>query len=154
MLAKIARKIQEKLGLTKGEAGIIIFLGFGLIVGGTAKIFHIDKSAEQYNFSESDSFFSAASSKIDSVIAAEEDTLKKSAASGLKVKTSVSFPIDLNQASIDELVALPGVGKVTAQKILNYRNANGKFRSVEDLLKVKGIGSKKFVKIKPLVKVG
>lgn len=153
MLAKITRRIQEKLGLTKSEAGIIIFLSFGLILGGTAKILHLDRFTGRYDFSQSDSFFVAASSKIDSVIAAEEDTLKASKKSNSKTKLSIAFPIDLNKATMEGLVALPGVGKATAQKIIDYRAAHGNFKSIEDLMKVKGIGSKKFEKMKPFIKV-
>ncbi len=153
MMAKITRRIQEKLGLTKSEAGIIMFLSFGLIVGGTAKILHLDRSTERYDFRQSDSLFAAASSKIDSVIAVEEDTLKTSTKLNSRSKPSVPFPIDLNKATLDELIALPGIGRATAQKIIDYRVANGNFKFPEDLKKIKGIGAKKFEKIRPLIKV-
>lgn len=153
MLSKLTRRIQTKLGLTKSEAGVILFLSFGLIIGGTSKVLKLDKATERYDFSQSDAFFEAASSKIDSIIAAEEDTLKSTHKSQLKTKPSVDFPIDLNKATLDELTALPGVGKITAQRIIEFRLANSKFTSVEELLKVKGIGPKKFQKLKPLVRV-
>ncbi|WDE09621.1 ComEA family DNA-binding protein [Thalassomonas haliotis] len=53
-----------------------------------------------------------------------------------------SQTIDLNQASLDDLLSLKGVGKKRAQAIISYRKMNGKFASVDDLLKVKGIGAK------------
>jgi competence protein ComEA len=149
-LSKIIRRIQEKFGLTKSEAGIILFLSFGVIVGGVVKILHIDKSTERYDFSQSDAFFAAASSKIDSIIAVEEDTVKTPQQQ--RTKPSITSPIDLNKASVEELVALPGIGHTMAQRIIDYRTSKGKFASVRDLLKVKGIGSKKFERIKPFVK--
>jgi comEA protein len=153
MLSKLTRKIQTKLGLTKSEAGVILFLSFGLIVGGTAKILKLDKVTERYDFSQSDAFFESASSRIDSIIAAEEDTLKAAHKSQMGSKPSVAFPIDLNAATLKELTALPGIGKTTAQRIIDFRETNSKFTSTEDLLKVKGIGPKKFQKLKPLVRV-
>jgi competence protein ComEA len=59
--------------------------------------------------------------------------------------------IDINQADLAELIKLPGIGKSTAAKISAYRDANGPFKSVEELLNVKGIGPQKLEKIKPLV---
>jgi competence protein ComEA len=61
--------------------------------------------------------------------------------------------LDLNRASADELEALPGVGAVLAQRVIAFRTTAGGFRTIEDLREVKGIGSKKFDRIKSLVTV-
>ncbi len=66
----------------------------------------------------------------------------------------VSFPIDINHAGMDEFMALPGIGEVLAQRILIYREENGSFSTVEDLLNVDGIGKKRLEEIWDLVTIG
>ena len=56
--------------------------------------------------------------------------------------------VNINTASKDELDVLPGIGPVKAQAIVDYRKANGPFKSVEDLKKVNGIGDATFDKLK------
>jgi competence protein ComEA len=62
--------------------------------------------------------------------------------------------INLNTATIDQLETLPGIGQKTAERIIEYRTKSGGFKRIEDLMNVKGIGEKSFLKLKPLVSVG
>ncbi|HMK92060.1 MAG TPA: helix-hairpin-helix domain-containing protein [Thermoleophilia bacterium] len=62
-------------------------------------------------------------------------------------------PVNLNTATLEQLDALPGVGPSTAQKIIDYRTANGGFKSVDDLNNVSGIGDVRFEALKDLVTV-
>lgn len=61
--------------------------------------------------------------------------------------------ININKATQTELESIPGIGPSTALKILNYRNQNGKFSSIEDIKNVSGIGDKKFEKIKDYITI-
>ena len=62
-------------------------------------------------------------------------------------------PIDLNVANVKELQQLPGVGQVTAQRIIDMRQKSGRFRRVEDLLAIRGISQKKLDALRPYVAV-
>ena len=61
--------------------------------------------------------------------------------------------VDLNQATVSELEALPGIGPKLAQRVIEHRDERGPFRSVEDLRQVRGIGRKKFDRLRPHVLV-
>ena len=61
---------------------------------------------------------------------------------------STSSLININTASVEELDTLPGIGPVTAQAIVDERESNGAFTSIEDIQRVSGIGEKKFEKLK------
>lgn len=64
------------------------------------------------------------------------------------IKNEQTSKININTATIEELDNLPGVGEATANKILNYREENGMFKSIEEIKNVNGIGEKKYIDIK------
>jgi competence protein ComEA len=66
-----------------------------------------------------------------------------------KKRKNAALPVHINSASVDELCALNGVGPKLAEKILGVREANGPFKTPEDLKKVPGIGKKKLEKLLP-----
>ncbi len=61
--------------------------------------------------------------------------------------------ININRADVSQLQTIPGVGPVTAEKIIEYRKSNGRFATIEDLKKVSGIGEKTFEKLKDHITV-
>lgn len=67
---------------------------------------------------------------------------------------SASYQVDINLADWPELAVLPGIGEVTAQRIVQYRKEHGPFRRVEDLLKVPGIGPKTLEGMRRFLYVG
>ena len=69
------------------------------------------------------------------------------------VTVAASTPLNLNAASVAQLEALPGIGRATAERIVEYRQKNGSFKKPEDLMNVKGIGEKAFLKLKPYLTV-
>jgi len=68
--------------------------------------------------------------------------------------TRLSEPLDLNSATLDELIDLPGIGPVLAQRIIEYREKHGGFKTVEELLEIRGIGPKRFEQLKGRVRLG
>ena len=75
------------------------------------------------------------------------------AGAGSSTAPSGSTKVDLNTASAEELDKLPGIGPATAEAIIRHRETQGRFRSVTDLLEVRGIGEAKLEQLRPLVKV-
>lgn len=65
----------------------------------------------------------------------------------------ISGKINLNMASVTELDSLPGIGPSYAQRIIEYRDANGGFKSIEEVQNVKGIGPKTFEKMQDLITI-
>ncbi|SPL69245.1 ComE operon protein 1 [Acinetobacter stercoris] len=72
-------------------------------------------------------------------------------ASGIKASQSTSNRISLNRADLLQLQQLKGVGAKKAQAIIEYRQQNGNFKTIEDIQKVKGIGPKMFENNKSLL---
>jgi competence protein ComEA len=71
-----------------------------------------------------------------------------------KQAATAAAPVNLNTATADQLATIPGVGVKTAERIIEYRQKNGGFKKIEDLMNVRGVGEKSFLKMKPLITVG
>jgi len=69
-------------------------------------------------------------------------------------KATPATVININTATADQLDALPGIGAKLAARIVDYRQKNGGFKKLEDLMNVQGIGEKNFLKLKPLITLG
>jgi competence protein ComEA len=65
----------------------------------------------------------------------------------------LSIPVNINTAGVEDLDILPGVGPKTAQAIVEFRETHGKFSTIEDLLRVKGVGPKKFASLRPHITI-
>jgi competence protein ComEA len=69
-------------------------------------------------------------------------------------RTTPAPTVNVNTATPEQFEALPGVGAKMAARIVEYRDKNGPFKKVEELMNVKGIGEKNFLKLKPYLTIG
>ncbi len=157
-------KLSRKIGFTSTEIRVLLFLAFIFLVGLIYKNYFQNKPEIEYrtfDYSKEDSSFNYHKNKI-----LEELSEEKTSKNKVDIKSEVlqltkpdyskneSKPalkersINLNSAEIEELEKLPGIGIKTAEKIIAYRKMIDGFKSLDDLLEVKGIGQSKLNKIK------
>jgi len=90
------------------------------------------------------------------IVAALTLFMALAAPAGAAAPSAAAAPdkININTAGVDEFVALPGIGRAYAERIIEYRQKNGPFKRLEDLLNVRGIGEKTYERIKDRVTLG
>jgi competence protein ComEA len=86
--------------------------------------------------------------------AGEANPLPVVSGGGSRTGDTIGVLVDINTATAEELETLPGVGEVTAQRIIDYREANGPFQAIEDIQNVSGIGPKTFGGMRDMIMVG
>lgn len=140
------------LNLTKSEQKAILFVAVILLLSVLIQWIRPGmKNSKPFDYTLQDSLFKTLSAdtipvKTDSVKPA---SLKKKIKK--KKETPQLLKINVNRATKQELIRLPGVGSVTAQRIIDYRMENGPFKSINELIHVKRIGPKTLEKIKPYI---
>jgi competence protein ComEA len=86
--------------------------------------------------------------------AAPHASAQSSSRASAKASPAPAGIVNINTASASDLEALPGIGAKTAARIVEYRQKNGPFKKIEELMNVRGIGEKNFLKLKPQISVG
>lgn len=173
------QRLETRFGLTRGDVTVALFLAGAALAGFVYTRFfrgegEIARRTELLQLTgRHDSVRSAreaallagfAPSDSDSVAHRwqpldEEEVLEEGTSSGSESARSKKLtlqdvaPVNINTAPPSVLELLPGVGEKTAEKIVEQRSA-APFRKVEDIMKVKGIGPKKFAEMKPYITVG
>jgi competence ComEA-like helix-hairpin-helix protein len=160
------KQLSAGLNFTPTERAVALTLAGALLLGLGIRLFRDGSPATpQFDYSAADAEFAARSAAplpvspgVDPASAPSDETAdtttpgaRQPAAAGGGAGRKAETPrrVDLNKATKRDLMYLPGVGEVIAERILVYREEHGAFAGVNDLLKVKGIGKKKLERIAP-----
>lgn len=149
----ILERINTKIGFTKNELRVILFLVVAFVIGAGIKIYKANTNEPpgiSFDYSESDAQFQSLSQNT-YLSQGNNMPIKENVPSPSLQKKSLpkEKSINLNKADKTELMKLPGIGAITAEAIIKYREENDGFDDINQLLNVKGIGKKKFEKIAP-----
>jgi len=155
----------EKIGFTQTEIKVVLFLVIIFIVGLGAKYIFFQNSlanAKKYDYSIQDSIFESIKLQDDGLRDKEIDSKPVDYKQEVLDFNTTNFKnskkdvppeksININKASLRDLVKLPGIGEKTAGSIIDFRKKITRFKKLEDILNVKGIGTSKFNKIKKYI---
>lgn len=147
---KLLKRVQEFAAFTKNEQKVFLFLSIVFLAGVSIKVYKayfVQEPAHQFDYSASDKEFEERSKQLTAL-----PSERKSADTQI-IGQAAHKKIDLNTATRDDLVALPGIGEGIAEEILLYRDERGAFTSLDQLRKIKGIGAKKFEKLRPYIEI-
>lgn len=142
--------LRHALGCTENEIRVILFLSVTLVVGTGIRWIRpaAPPAPPSFDYARSDSEFAARSAAPGSAAADEAPFPSPPRAPALTPRG-----MNINTATAAELDRLPGIGPAFAERIVLDRDENGPFGTVDDLVRVKGIGPKKLEKIRPFVTV-
>jgi competence protein ComEA len=147
---KFWEKFNEHLGFTRSEQRVVVFLVLAFVCGSIVRYVRIlSNPSPVYDYATSDSAFAARSRLLDSAARGTDDEPDSALAAG-DARDSV---VNINTAGKDRLMSLPGIGEAMAERIMTWREEHAQFRSVRELMNVKGIGKKKFARIEKLCTV-
>jgi competence protein ComEA len=166
---KIIQLLQERVGFTKNELLVLMFLASALLAGMAVRLLGPGPArtvAPRFDFSRSDTEFTAGNSPHrpgsggsgSGLVAGYPPPGSPGGAGSISAPpqpgpkiTPPPGSININAAGAAELRRLPGIGPALAERILAFRAGHGRFRSIDGLSAVRGIGPKKLEKLRPCI---
>ncbi len=147
---KLLGRFGQSLGFTQAESKVVLFLVFMFVLGIGVRIYRDGEHRARPDYVQEDSVFRARSNAPEPV---ERTPVADSAG---EAHPSKPWPqvVDINHASREALVSLPGIGDAMAGRILAYRREHGPFHTIGELGNVKGIGKKKLERLAPYCTLG
>ena len=137
-----------KLGMFAATMGVVFWIGWTLPTS-----FDRDQDLATKSFEGSPAKLAAGNGPATAVSPSPVALLSNQPSTAAAPKRSHQGPLDVNRATEQDFDALPGIGPKLAERIMEYRQSVGAFRSLDELRAVKGIGNKKFERIRSLVTV-
>ena len=137
-----------KLGMFAATMGVVFWIGWTLPTS-----FDREHDVAANSFEGSKAEISSGSGSAITVSPSPVALLSDQPSTAAVPKRSHAGLLDLNRATEQDFDALPGIGPRLAERIMEYRQSAGAFHTLDELREVKGIGSKKFERIRPLVTV-
>lgn len=132
------RRLHDWLALTATERKVLLFVTGAFVAGLGVRLYQETfPPTAVLDYASADSTFA--------VLSAATDTSD--------LPAGHHSPVDINRATQQQLMALPGIGAVTAERIIAHRTQYGPFRSIEDLRKIRGISGRKLEQLRPLITV-
>lgn len=144
-MKNLIERLSIKTGLTKLEVTALLFIIASVITGVVLHYAGVGASSSEIKVQEKSSW---------EVLQKEKDKVEKEKLTKKgKTQKTKSEPVivNINTGTIDDFDQLPGISPKIAEEIVGFRTINGPFKSVDDLILVKGIGPAKLAKIKDLV---
>src|SRR5258706_12883204 len=151
-LMRLLNELNRNLGFTPQEGRVVLFLIATFLVGIGIKIVKSARTERPaFEYAASDSEFEARSRILERIDSSRtEDAGESDSTSLSRTKYSSQLlprSININTASKEELTRLPGIGETMAERIVSYREDNGSFSTIEELINIRGIGRKKLDRI-------
>jgi comEA protein len=144
--------LQEKFGFSKNEIIVVLLLCLAFLIGVGIQWFKKSASSDQdqqFDYREIEKEFLELSRRDSLERATRQDSTREE-----KRKTLAPRSININTATKEELLLLPGIGEQYADRIILSREDSGKFQMIEEIMRVRGIGKKTLEKIRPYITVG
>ena len=147
------RRLSDWLALTSAERKVILFLTGTVLLGAGIRLYQETfPSVPRFNYTASDSTFATLSAGENGGTEEEATFVAGSNAEESTAEDdTATMAVNINKASKQELMTLPGVGEVISDRIIAYRSNNGPFRSLDELRKVKGISKRKLEQLLPFI---
>jgi comEA protein len=151
---KVLRALHDRFGFTRNEVRAIMLLSGTLVIGSTVRMLRMQEGApaSAFDYSRHDSEFTSLAQSIVKPSVANSDGRRPRQFTRQEPPPAPES-INLNTATKTELMRLPGIGQAYAERILEHRRNVNRFRSIEELEQVKGIGKRRLEKIRPYLRI-